>query len=317
MAGERPHLVVTGAAGLIGRTLVEGALAEGWRVTALVVRDRAPLPDGWDAVEVERWEVGEALPASCAGADALCHLAAHVPGDGGSPANAGECFRVNALGTLALLEECTRLEVRRLVYASAGNAYAPKDGPVAEQDPLYPSRRAAIYLTSKLAGEIFCEHYGSERGLPVTILRIAAVYGPGMQEGSVVSRFVAAAAAGAPLRIADGGRYAVDLVLAEDVGRAIRAAVSRGADGTFNVGSGRRTSLLELAEAVMGVAGASRSLLHVEPTRPDGSGTGYPVLDIMKAAEALDFRPTPLEAGLALMLESAAASAQTRTSIDE
>src|SRR5205085_1155443 len=107
-----------------------------------------------------------------------------------------------------------------------------------EDDPLYPAQQAPFYLSSKLTGEIYAEHFRLARGLPVTILRVSSPYGPYMKPRSLVARFVTQLRAGQPVEVADGGRYTVDLVHIDDVAQAVFLAVDRAADGIYNIGAG-------------------------------------------------------------------------------
>lgn len=293
-------LAVTGATGFVGKRLVPEALARGWTVRALV-RDPSGVAAA-DGLTALPWDAARPEDAArhLAGVDVLCHLAAFIPADTADPTAAERCFAVNALGTLGLLRAAAEAGVPRLVHLSTGNAYAPAPGPVGEQHPLYPSRRAPYYLASKLAGEIFADHWSRSGRLPACILRVASVYGPGMA-GGVVKLFADRLRAGRPITLQDSGRYGVDLVAVEDVVEAILAAALAGATGPFNIGSGVRTTTRRLSELLLELTGADPRLVTVLPASraPD---EGFAALDISRARAELGYRPTELREGLARYL---------------
>lgn len=296
------HVVLTGATGFVGRHVTARLARDGWRVTALARRPELvpALADG--GIEAHRWEAagGAGLPAACGGARAVVHLAAFLPPDYSDPAHADECLRVNALGTLRLLEAARAAGIADFIYASSANAYAPGDGQAGEDDRLYPARHAPYYLGSKLLGEIYCVHAREAHGQGTTVLRLTSVYGAGMA-GGVVAKYVAAASSGEPLDVQDGGRHTMDLVHVSDVAAAVAAVLERRRHGVFNVGSGRTTSVLDLARTVARVWGLPDSAVRVAPASSESSKPGFPCVKIARAERELDYRPIRLLEGIRRM----------------
>jgi UDP-glucose 4-epimerase len=282
--------------------LVLRSLEKGWEVAALSRRTEWLSSIGDSRLRVSRWEAGEerGLRDALSAADAVCHLAAHVPRPGESFAAAQECLRVNALGTLHLLEIAAASRIGRFVDFSPGNAYVPRGRLATEDDPLYPSGRAAFYLTSKLAEEIFADYYRARKAFPVTILRLSSVYGPGMRPDSLVAVFVDRAGRGLPLEVHDGGTYAADLVYVEDVVEAALSAIEKGASGVFNVGSGVVSSTLDVARTVARIQGLGVDAIHVAGGMK--RAVGYPALDVGKARRILGHVPTSLEDGIRIFV---------------
>lgn len=296
-------LAVTGASGFIGRRLVALALNRGWRVVALV-RDPASLGMSNSNLHVVRWEAGVAVPVeSLRSCRAVCHLAAFIPPDYRDPRYAGECFRVNALGAIEVARAATEAGVGRFVLFSSGQIYAPRGRPATEDDPIGISHHAAFYLASKIASEAFVDHFRVEKTLPVTVLRLGSVYGPGMRERGVVASFLAGALAGKPLDVRDGGIHTIDLVHVDDVVAAALNAVARQAGGTFNVGSGVLTSILELAEWIVALTGARTDLIKIYPRSAVAEVAGFAALDISRARSILDFVPLHPKDGLKTFMD--------------
>jgi len=293
------RLLIAGADGFIGQNMIPAALECGWTVTSLAHDAQKLAHIDSPHLTVVEWCIDNLAPVKdfLPEVDAVAHLAAFIPPDFRDPTYAELCFQINALGAQAMLQAALEAHVPRFIYYSSGNAYAPQNRLAKEDDPLYPARRAPYYLASKIAGEIFNEHYRLAHCLPTTTLRLSAVYGPGMRDNEVLPIFVRRAQSGQLLEINDGGRHRVDFVSVQDVIQATFKVIEAGADGIFNVGSGRQTSVLELAQVVVRVCGADPDLLHVHP--PVGNyQAAFSGLDIVKAQTILDYHPLSLEDGV-------------------
>jgi uronate dehydrogenase len=158
-------VVLTGAAGLVGRMLRE-RLARPGRLLRLV--DIAPLAagPGEEAVQASVTDL-EAMTAACAGAAAVVHLAG-VPGE-----MAWEhILQTNIHGTYAVFEAARRAGVGRVIYASSNHAvgFTPAAAfPV--PDYQFP-RPDTYYGVSKVAGEALASLYHDRYGLAAICLRI-------------------------------------------------------------------------------------------------------------------------------------------------
>jgi UDP-glucose 4-epimerase len=296
--GTKRRLLVTGASGFVGRHVLGRLAGRGYEIVALVGQRALPESLAARCTRVVRADItdDDALRAALRHVDVVCHLAARIPSDHEDPAEAEPCLRVNALGTLRLAQFSVSAGVRRFVHVSTGNLYAPVDHLAREGDAVFPSRRAAYYLSSKLLGELYVEHLRQLVGLPAVTLRLSNVYGPEMRASSVVSRFVDRALAGDPLEVNHGGRPSVDHVYVSDVAWCIESALASGEPGIYNVGAGHAWSLLELAEVVIDVFG-SDSPIVVRP--PDGQApASFAPLSIDKAKATWGYNPLSLRDGL-------------------
>lgn len=297
----RERVAVTGANGHIGRRLVGALHAAGYEVLALVREEG--LVRGWAPANVtgRAWSLDQTTPQDLDGVSAVCHLAAFIPPNLDDPAFARQCVNDNALGTLRVLEAVHAAGIRHVVYASAGQVYGNPDRPASEADPIDLGARAPFYLGSKLLGEIYCRH-AAARGMRVVMLRIGSVYGAGMASRATLRRFVDDARAGRAIRLSNGGRYGADFVFVDDVVAAVLASLKRPVSGIYNIGSGARTTVGEIATRITERLGGTLELERASAETP--GATGFAALDIRKAQRELGYVPTPITDGLARMMES-------------
>ncbi|RIQ13252.1 NAD-dependent epimerase/dehydratase family protein [Jiangella rhizosphaerae] len=175
------RVLITGAAGLIGRTACRHFAEAGYAVTALVLDD----PGGLSA---DRVVVGDAadrdtVAAALDGADAVVHLAAIPAPELGSP---DAVFAGNTAATFAVLDAAGERGVRNAVIASSINALGYRYGPRQPAHPEYvplderlPSVAADPYSLSKLVDELTAQAMHRRHGMDVVALRFPMVGGLG------------------------------------------------------------------------------------------------------------------------------------------
>ncbi len=209
---------------------------------------------------------------------------------------------VNVIGTLNVLKAL--LEGHgKLIFASSAAVYGDnRNLPLKETErpkPLSP------YGVTKAAGEEYLRVYHELYGLPVVALRYFNVFGPRQgfnQYAGVISIFINRALAGEPLVIFGDGKQTRDFIYVKDVVKAnILAAESRKANGrVFNVATGRKTSILELAMKVIEIANANTSIIFDKPRPGDIRHSLADISEIRK----LGFEPEwSLEDGLKKTVE--------------
>lgn len=293
--------LVTGGAGFIGSNVVGLMLEEGHGVTVL-----DNLSSGYESnlhlfpgVRFIHGDVrdSEAVRGAMDRAEVVFHLAASV-GNKRSIEYPVEDSQVNVIGTLNILEAAKREGVRKLVFSSSAGVFGElKTLPISEDHPAEPD---SPYGASKLCAEKMCLAYGKLYGLKVACLRYFNVYGPNQRYdayGNVIPIFANNALRGIPLTIFGDGEQTRDFVSVHDVARAnVRAAMTFGATGAFNIGSGTRVTLNRLAEMISDAAEIHFDVVHATPRRGD---VRHSLADISRAKAAFAFEPSvDLRAGL-------------------
>ncbi len=222
--GGLMHVIITGAAGVLGRCATE-ALEARHRLTLLDIRpDPARGIIGVDLADAQ------ALRAAATAADVVIHLGA-IPTEG----PCAEIVRNNVLATTHVFELARETGIRRVVFASTIQVYG---GVTREsvQRPLTPALDAAPnshYAASKLHGEHLGAMYARRHTLEFIGLRIGVYMRPGQTPPRT----------GAPpfmLSVEDATRMFVRSVEAEFSGAVVINGMSRGAEGFYDLEPGRR-----------------------------------------------------------------------------
>ncbi len=285
-------ILVTGSAGLIGRTLIPRLHAAGAQTIRLDLRE--PDGDGYgDILD------GAAVAKALRMATGVVHLAAVSRVIWGEQ-NPDHCHAVNFQATAALLRAAAAAPRRPwLLYASSREVYGQQDTlPVAEDAPLRPMN---VYARSKVEAEA-CVAMAQESGVPAAIMRFSSVYGDAQDHPDrVIPAFLRAAVAGATLRV-DGLGHGFDFTHVADVADGVVLAAALMADGESAVRpvhfvSGHCIRLGELAALAVEVGG-NRAARIVEAPARDFDVQMF-AGDPTRAAAVLGWRArVPLAAGM-------------------
>jgi UDP-glucose 4-epimerase len=266
-------VLVTGGAGFIGSHLVR-RLAKECQVVVLDDLSTGTLAnlEGVDCEFVEgSIDEEEALDRCCRGVDRVFHLAAmiSVPLSMEQPL---ECVRLNATGTLKVLQAAANQGVRKLVLASSAAIYGD-DPEVPKREDMTPDPRSP-YAVTKLDGEYYCDLFRRERKLETACLRFFNVFGPRQNPRSAyaaaVPIFITRALAGEPLQIHGDGGQTRDFVHVVDIAAALDfVSLHTEAAGVFNCGYGSAISIRSLAERIIHQCGSSSVIEHTPPRTGD------------------------------------------------
>jgi UDP-glucose 4-epimerase len=264
-------LLVIGGAGLIGSHAIDELVKEDVaeiRVFDNFVRGtHENLAGALRDPRVKIYDVGgdvcqtDILDAATKGMDGVFHLAAlwllqcHE-----FPRSA---FDVNIRGTFNVLEACVANGVKRLVYSSSASVYGD-----AVEDPMtedHPFNNKNFYGATKICGEAMARAYHHRYGMNFVGLRYMNVYGARQDYRgayiAVIMKMLDAIDRGDGPTILGDGTEAFDFVAVQDCGRAnVCAMKADTTDRFYNVGTGKRTSLKELAEKLIALTGCKKPI---------------------------------------------------------
>lgn len=273
MEFQGKNLLFIGGAGLIGSHTVDALLS--YDVGSITIYDnfaRGRIENLAEALRDPRVKIHEAggdilqtdvLDNAMQGKDGVFHFAAlwllqcHE-----YPRSA---FNVNVGGTFNVMDACVRNGVSRLVYSSSASVYGDAVTEPMEED--HPFNNQNFYGATKICGEAMLRAYHHRYGLEYVGLRYMNVYGPrqdyhGAYIAVIMKMLDAIDRGDAPTILGDGSE-AFDFVAVEDCAKAnVCAMGAANADEFYNVGTGIRTSLKELAEKLLNLTGCNKDIVY-------------------------------------------------------
>lgn len=296
----RERILVTGGAGFIGSHLCEHLVALGKSVAVLDNfrngnRENLRFPGG-ETMEIIEGDIvdAETCRRALAGVSDVYHLA--CLGVRHSLHNPVENHRVNALGSLNMLEAARAAKVRRFVYVSTSEIYGrAREFPITENCTPWP---LTVYGSSKLAGEHYARSYFECWGLPVVCVRPFNNYGPRSHfegdSGEVIPRFLLRALAGqAPVVFGDGAHTRDFLYVKDCAETLVKIAGCDALIGdVVNLGFGEELRIDFLARTVVEAAGRPDLLTIFEAPRPADVPRLW--VDTSKLKRTIDYRPRVL-----------------------
>jgi UDP-glucose 4-epimerase len=212
---------------------------------------------------------------------------------------------VNVGGTVSLMEAMRDVGVGRVVFISSGAVYGDQ-GEQPLNEATEPNPRSP-YAVSKLAAEYYVRTIGSLWGIETVSLRVFNTYGPGQHlpasHPPAIPNFLRQGQRGGSMVVHSDGLQTRDFVFIQDVVRAMVAAATAPDlnQQVINVGSGRETTVREVAEAARKLTGEKAELIYAP--RND-AGVSRMCADLSLARAKLGYAPRyGLEEGLRKTLE--------------
>lgn len=204
----------------------------------------------------------------------------------------------NINGTLNVLVAARDCSVKKVIYASSSSVYG--DTPeLPKREDMTPNPLSP-YAVTKLLGEYYGSVFNAIYGLKTVALRYFNVYGPRQDPYSdyaaVIPKFVSRVSEDDPPLIYGDGRQTRDFTFVRDVVTANIEAMRSEATGVFNIASGSRISINELAELVMKLMSKKLAVIFEAPREGD---VKHSLAEISKAKAKFGYEPDySLEKGL-------------------
>lgn len=300
------RILVTGGAGFVGSNLVDALVLRSPREIRVFDSLQTQVPPNLaQALESKKVALirgdirdAQAVEEAVKGVDYIFHQAAlRVTQCQEEPRLAQEIL---IDGTFNVLEAAARHGVKKIVAASSAIVYGcPQRLPVAEDHPLLDR---TMYGAAKIMNEYHLEAFFQKHHLPYVVLRYFNIYGPRMNlfgtHTEVMIKWLDRIDEGLSPLIFGDGTQTMDFIYIDDVVRAnllaLEGPISRDA---FNVGTGRETSLKELARTLLGLTHPSLQVEYREARSVNQIPRRF--ADTRKASQGLGFRAeVPLGEGL-------------------
>jgi nucleoside-diphosphate-sugar epimerase len=275
-------VLVTGAAGFIGRALCLSLRRNGHEIVELSRRDG----DISEATTLSRVEP----------IHHVIHLAGrtYIPDSWKDPLG---FHKTNVLGTANVLELC-RTQGARLTFVSSYLYGVPERLPVSEACTPRPNNP---YALSKHLAEQVCEFYATYHGVDVTVLRPFNIFGPGQKVLFLIPHIIRQVRAGLAIHVKDLDPRRDYLYIDDLVDALVKTLDGPSGYNVFNIGSGASLSVRELIAAIQSVAGTGLQVVSEGEIRPNEINDVY--ADIGKAHALLHWSPNlTFQQGIAKMM---------------
>jgi UDP-glucuronate 4-epimerase len=279
------RILVTGAAGFIGSSLVERGLSDGHDVVGIDMMtdyyDVGLKENNLSRLKSPRFTLVREdlnttnLASLFDGVDVVFHQA----GQPGVRKSWGQDFETytqqNILATQKLLEQAKEtVGLQRFVYASSSSIYGD-----ATSYPTSESQRPAPispYGVTKLAAEHLCTLYGTNFGVPTTSLRYFTVFGPRQRPDMAFTRFLLAAKNETPITVYGSGEQIRDFTYIDDVVDAnyLAAMTTTDAGSVYNVAGGSNVSVNDVLDTIASISGKTLNVQKVGAVAGDVWRTG-------------------------------------------
>lgn len=306
-------VLLTGAAGFIGRATAEALLKADHQVVAVdnlndyyavslkharlaTLREQPGLQ--FYPLDVADWPALDALFAEQR-PDAVIHLAAQA-GVRYSIQNPHAYAQSNLLGMTHILEACRQHPVQHLVYASSSSVYGKNaKAPFAEDDRT--DQPVSFYAASKKANEVMAASYSHLYQLPATGLRFFTVYGPWGRPDMAPWLFTEAILRGEPIKVFNHGRLQRDFTYIDDIVEGILRVLAQPPQGDcphtlYNIGNHQPVELMTFISTIEQALGREAEKIYL-PMQDGDVPITY--ADTQKLRDAVGFSPdTPLADGM-------------------
>lgn len=284
-------LIITGAGGFIGRTLLDACLRRGLDARGI----DAVAGDGIAAADIADPAVADLIPEN---AQAVIHLAA-LSRDPDCRAEPTRAFAVNTAGALSVAQAARRRNAGRLLFASTEWVYGDvrNDEVQLEDRPIDAMQSRSVYALSKLAAEQGLRLAFGDAFTALTMLRFGIVYGPRADNWSAVESLFNAVRTRDEVTVGSL-QTARRFIHVQDIVDGILAGLDRQGCELFNLAGDRLISLGEVIETscrLLGRSPAIRESGQGAPSVRNPDSTAYytatgwrPRIDLARGLQSLD-----------------------------
>jgi len=269
------EILVTGGAGFIGKYLVRSLLEKGDSVTIFDYFSNSTKDSVSSLVDLGAKVIEgditkpQDIQNAITDQDVVIHLAAKISVPE-SINNPSETFRVNVDGTRNVLAVCEKNHVKKLIVSSSAAVYGEgspnvKSTEESKTNPISP------YGESKVRMEEEIREFELKHDIDCIILRFFNIYGIGQSSeySGVITKFMEKIKQEKSIEIFGDGLQTRDFVAIDDVIDSIHNAISSSKSGTYNIASGKTTTIKELAELMVSISGKKLKIQYAAALKGD------------------------------------------------
>ena len=286
------NILVTGGAGFIGKHLVKFLIENKNNVSIL---DNFSNSKKKSISQFEKYQIkifegdirnNEDILKASKNQDLVIHLAAKISVEE-SIKNPSETFEINVKGTEKILEVCKKNNIKKIIVASSVAIYGEgnKINKITEQTTMNP---ISPYGESKIEMEKKIIQFCSDNKIDYVILRFFNIYGIGQSKeyAGVITKFLEKIKKNENLKIFGDGLQTRDFVSIDDIIYSISKAIEHTGNGIFNIGSGEKITIKELAELMISLSNKKLKIKYLNEKKGD---IKYSEADIQLAKTKLNY----------------------------
>jgi UDP-glucose 4-epimerase len=286
------NILVTGGAGFIGKHLVKFLIENKNNVSIL---DNFSNSDKKWISKFKKYQIkifegdirnDEDILKATKDQDLVIHLAAKISVEE-SIKNPSETFEINVKGTEKVLEICKKNNVKKIIVASSAAVYGEGNEKykITEQTKL---NAISPYGESKIEMEKEIIKFCSNNQINYVILRFFNIYGlnQSMEYAGVITKFLEKIEKSENLIIFGDGMQTRDFVAIEDIINSIHNAIEYTENGIFNIASGEKITIKELAKLMILLSNKTLGIEYVKSKKGD---IKYSEADIQLAKNYLNY----------------------------
>lgn len=288
-------IVITGSESFVGKELIKQLRNKNFEIIGLDSINVQPAYYEFHQIDIRNAQVHEVIPEE---ADVLIHLAAlsRDPDCRGKPY---ECFDINVMGTLNLMNAATRKKVKQFIFASSEWVYDEfKEKETKDEEAFVNiANHHSEYALSKLVSESNLRQKYEQGFCPVTILRFGIIYGPRKQNWSAVESMLSMVKNQSEVKVGSlkNGRRFIHVT---DIAKGIEKAIGLNGFNILNLSGNRLITMKDIIETSQTILNKS---VKVTETNPSQINVRNPSND--RAKKMLNWNPDiDLEAGLKTVL---------------
>lgn len=264
MMQSKKKILISGCGGFVGKHLTE-ALEQDFSLVKLTLFEQS----GQIAFDI-RQKPTAMIKQNIGSIDQAIHMAALMlkTKKDNSLEKSDDFYLSNIIGTLNFLRLIEDKKISHLVYISTIDVYGNNimGSLVTEATAVAPTTHYAI---SKLAGEQLCQIFCNEQKIPLAILRLGHIYGPGESDfKKVIPEFIRRATHGDKIEIYGDGSASRNFIYVGDIARAISLVSRKKATGIFNIVGDKSITILKLAELVSKLVGGESKITFSHKNSP-------------------------------------------------
>lgn len=287
-------IMVTGAAGFIGSTLVDKLLEKKYRVIGYDSFNsyysgkeknliNARQNKDFSLIRADILDYPK-LVESLKDVDIVFHLAGQ-PGVRYSHENPEITRKININGTSNVLKACKENDVKKMIFASSSSVY---EDTLASKDENCKTNPLSIYGSSKLAAETLCKEYS--KNFDVIILRYHSVYGPRGRPDMAIHKWISTIYNEKPITVFGDGNQTRDMTYVDDIvdGTILALQVDGIGIQIFNLANGKNISMNHVLKLLEECIGKKPNIQYQEKRADEAQNT---LADIKKANTFFSFEP--------------------------